>query len=83
MRSLSFRPGDSLTSLQIALSMGFRYSVSLLPAIQATGLLILTLASLTPAEHTSLNCTHNRAYGSRIPLLFIFLHFTETTEYLS
>jgi hypothetical protein len=40
--------------------MGFRYSVSLLPAIQATGLLILTLASLTPAEHTSLSWTHNR-----------------------
>ena len=60
VRSLSLRPGDSLTSLTDALSMGFRYSVSLLPAIQATGLLILTLASLTPAEHTSLNWTHIR-----------------------
>jgi hypothetical protein len=60
VRSLSLRPGDSLTSLTDALSMGFRYSVSLLPAIQATGLLILTLASLTPAEHTSLSWTHNR-----------------------
>ena len=35
--------------------MGFRYSVSFLPAIQATGLLILTLAGLTPAEHASLS----------------------------
>jgi hypothetical protein len=40
--------------------MGFRYSVSLLPAIQATGLLFLTLAGLTPAEHTYLTWTHNR-----------------------
>jgi len=59
VRSLSLRPGDSLTSLTDALSMGFKYSVSLLPAIQATGLLILTLAGLTPAEHTSLSWTHN------------------------
>lgn len=48
---------------RIALSMGFRYSVSLLPAIQATGLLIVTLTGLTPAEHTSLSWTHNRACG--------------------
>ncbi|MCW7077311.1 MAG: hypothetical protein OCU18_08560 [Candidatus Syntrophoarchaeum sp.] len=40
--------------------MSFRYSVSLLPAIQATGLLILALAGLTPAEHASLCWTHNR-----------------------
>jgi hypothetical protein len=37
LRSLSLRPGDSLTIPWMALSMGFRYSVSLLPAIQATG----------------------------------------------
>ena len=43
--------------------MGFRYLVSLLPAIQATGLLILTLTGLTPAEHTSLSWTHNRTSG--------------------
>jgi len=41
--------------------MGFRSSVSLLPAILATRLLALTLAGLTPAERTSLCWTHNRA----------------------
>jgi hypothetical protein len=63
VRSLSLWPGDSLTSLWIALSMGFRYSVSLLSAIQATEFLILTLAGLTPAEHASLSWTHNRTSG--------------------
>jgi hypothetical protein len=43
--------------------MGSRYLVSLLPAIQATELLILTLAGLTPTEHTSLSWTHNRTSG--------------------
>ena len=60
LRSLSLRPGDSLTIPWMALSMGFRYSVSLLPAIQATGSLALTLARLTLAEHASLRWTHNR-----------------------
>ena len=60
LRSLSLWPGDLLTSLWIALSMGFSYSVSLLTAIQAIGVLILTLAGLTPAEHTSLSWTHFR-----------------------
>ncbi len=50
MRSLSLRPGNSLTSLKEALSMGFRHLVSLLPAIQATGILTLPLTGLTPAE---------------------------------
>ena len=36
-------------------------SVSLLPAIQATGLLILTPAGLSPAEPASLRWTHNPA----------------------
>lgn len=60
-----FRYGPVTRShpLRIALSMGFRYSVSLLPAIQATEFLILTLAGLTPAEHTSLSWTHNRTSG--------------------
>ena len=39
--------------------MGFKYSVSLLPAIQATGSLALTLARLTLAEHASLGWTHD------------------------
>ena len=43
--------------------MGFRNSVSLLSAIQATGLLIFALAGLTPAEHASLRWTHNRTSG--------------------
>jgi len=60
VRSLSLRPGNSLTSPRIALSMGFRCSVSLQSAIQATGLLTLTPTGLTPAEHASLNWTHNR-----------------------
>src|SRR5271166_2028923 len=59
LRSLSLRPGDSLTIPWMALSMGFKYSVSLLPAIQATGALALTLARLTLAEHASLSWTHN------------------------
>jgi len=51
----------------MALSMGFRYLVSLLPAIQATGFLALTLARLTLAEHASLRWTHNPAYGFPVP----------------
>jgi hypothetical protein len=39
----------------MALSMGFRPLVSLQSAIQATGLLVLTLAGLTPAEDASLS----------------------------
>ena len=67
--SLSLRPDDSLTSPRIALSMGFRPSVSLLPAIQATGLLASTQVGLTPTERVSLRWTHIRtsainAYGS-------------------
>jgi hypothetical protein len=60
MRSLSLRPGDSLTTLKVALLMGFRLSVSLQPAIQATGLLTFAPAGLTPAECASLIWTHNR-----------------------
>src|SRR5271166_2914622 len=67
LRSLSLRPGDSLTIPWMALSMGFKYSVSLLPAIQATGALALTLARLTLAEHASLSWTHNPAYGFPVP----------------
>ncbi|MFC1876618.1 hypothetical protein ACFL2E_05015 [Thermodesulfobacteriota bacterium] len=48
-----------------ALSMGFRQSVSLIPAIQATRLLIVTLAGLSPAEHASLSWTHIRTWTIR------------------
>jgi hypothetical protein len=58
LRSLSLRPGDSLTILVMALSMGFRASVSLRPAIQATGRLALAPAGLPPAEHICLVWTH-------------------------
>ena len=56
--SLALRPGDSLTIPKMALSMGFRSSVSLLPAIQATGLLTLAPVGLTPTENASLRWTH-------------------------
>jgi hypothetical protein len=49
---------------QMVLSIGFRASVSLRPAIQATGLLTFAPAGLTPAEHASLSWTHNRTCGS-------------------
>lgn len=59
MRSLTLRPGDSLTILKMAVSMGFRASVSLGPAIQATGPLALAPAGLTPAERVRLRWTHD------------------------
>ena len=54
MPSLTLRPGDSLTTPKVALSMGYRSLVTLLSAIQATGILALTPAGLTPAERASL-----------------------------
>ena len=54
MRSLALRPGDSLTIPRMALSMGYRSSVSLLSAIQATGLLALAPVGLTPTERAGL-----------------------------
>ena len=61
LRSLLLRPGDSLISPREILSMGFRILVSLHLAIQTTGLLTLAPAGLSPAEHTSLYWTYNRA----------------------
>src|SRR5437867_6435277 len=54
-RSLALRPGDSLTIPLMALSIGFRVSVSLHPAIQATGRLALAPAGLAPASRTCLS----------------------------
>jgi len=54
-RSLALRPGDSLTIRSMALSIGFRVSVSLRPAIQATGRLALAPAGLAPASRTCLS----------------------------
>ena len=59
LRSLLLRPGDS-SSPAVALSIGFRVLVSRHPAIQATGLLIVAPAGLSPAEHASLRWTHSR-----------------------
>ena len=55
--SLSLRPGNSLTIPKMALSVGFRNSVSFLPATQATRVLTLTLVGLSPTEHASLRWT--------------------------
>jgi hypothetical protein len=61
MRLLALRPGDSLTTPRVALSMGFRSSISLLPAIQAKRLLTTTLGRLTLPERASLRWTHSPA----------------------
>src|SRR5262245_66150778 len=47
----------------MAVSMGFRTSVSLRPAIQATGPLALAPAGLTPAERVRLRWTHEGCCG--------------------
>lgn len=87
MRSLSLWPGYSLTILKMALSVGFRMSVSLHPATLATGLLTFTPVGLDPAVQTSLRWTHqfskHSPYSSlnvnlitiyRDAFLFIFSH---------
>ena len=58
MGSLALRPGDSLTIPWMALSVSFIRFVSSTDATQATRLLTLTLAGLTPTEHASLRWTH-------------------------
>ena len=60
LRSLSLRPDDSWSPPRETLSIGFRILVSRHPAIQTTGLLTLTPAGLSPAEHASFRWTHNR-----------------------
>ena len=59
MRLLTLRPGNLLITHKVTLLIDFRDLVTLLPAIQATGFLALTLTGLTPAEHTSLSWTYN------------------------
>ena len=59
MRLLTLRPGNLLITHKVTLLIDFRDLVTLLSAIQATGLLALTLTGLTPAEHTSLSWTYN------------------------
>ena len=63
MGSLALRSGDLLTILKMALSIGYRSSVSFLSAIQATGLLTLAPVGLSPTEHASLCWTR----GNEVP----------------
>jgi len=58
VRLLSLRPDNLLTTHKVTLSIDFSSLVTLLAAIQATGLLTFTLTGLTPAEHTSLSWTY-------------------------
>ena len=58
MGSLALRPGDSLTTPRVALSIGFSDFVSSATAIQATRFLILSSVGLAPTEHASLRWTH-------------------------
>ena len=51
---LSLRPDDLLAIPKMALSIGFKDSVSFLPAIQATRPLTLALVGLSPTERASL-----------------------------
>ena len=53
VRLLPLRPGDSLTTLSMASSVGFRGSVVPPPCHPSYGALALTPAGLTPAEHVS------------------------------
>ncbi len=63
LRSLSLRPDDSLTIPWMAWSVGFRNSVSFLPATQATRRLTLASVGLCPTERASLRWTHFRTAG--------------------
>jgi len=66
--SLALRPGDSLTILKMALSVGFIRFVSSTNATQATRLLTLTSVGLTPTEHVSLRWTHWSAIILYVPI---------------
>ena len=67
------RPGNLLITPSVTLRVGFRNLVSLLSAIQATGLLAFTLTGLPPAEHTCLIWTHGLHSGMSCPSFKIFL----------
>jgi hypothetical protein len=62
--SLTLRPGDLLTLLARALSIGFIGFVSSTNAIQATGILTLSPVGLTPTEHACLSWTHSLPFFS-------------------
>jgi hypothetical protein len=59
--SRALRPGDLLTVLTTALSIGFIRFVSSADATQATELLTLSLVGLAPTEHVCLSWTHSFA----------------------
>src|SRR5215469_3011861 len=69
--SLALRPGDSLTIPGMALSIGFRNSVSFLPAIQATRLPTVTSVGLSPTEHVRLRWTHLSAKILYVPIMHL------------
>jgi len=56
--SLTLRPGDLLTLLARALSIGFIGFVSSTDTIQATGILTFSPVGLAPTEHARLSWTH-------------------------
>ena len=56
--SLSLRPGDSLTILKMALSVGFIRFVSSTDTTQAKELLTFAPVGLPPTEHVYLSWTH-------------------------
>jgi hypothetical protein len=62
MGSLTLRPGDSLTIPKMALSIGFKRSVSLLSCDPSYRVLTLTLVGLPPTERVHLFWTHWHAF---------------------
>jgi len=80
VRLLSLRPDNLLITHKMTLSIDFSSLVTLLAAIQATGLPAFTLTGLTPAEHTSLSWTYNMVrnfttWGSQSEQFSAFLRF--------
>jgi len=62
MGSFALRPSDLLAIHKMALSIGFRSSVSFPLAIQASGLLTFAPVGLSPTEHTSFCWTHTPSW---------------------
>ena len=85
MRLLSLRPGNLLITHKVTLLIDFSNSVTLLAAIQATGLLAFTLTGLTPAEHTSLSWTYKlvRNFTSLAIPVCMSLKFVLIADYKS
>ena len=58
MGSLALRPGNSLTILKMASSIGFRIFSFLPSCYSSYWALTLTQVGLTPTDHASLRWTH-------------------------